>query len=98
MKTLEKMPLGEYEAVIERFIEEAARWDGSLPVETFFDAWATLESRKEQVEVQAQVKGDRLVLVAPPDSSLRVQDNRIWLQDGRQVVIRLVGAPIAAAG
>lgn len=96
MKTLEKMPLGEYETVIERFIEEAARWDGSLPVETFFDAWATLESRQEQVEIQAQVKGDRLVLAAPPDSSLRVQDNRIWLQDGRQVVIRLVAVPMAA--
>lgn len=95
MKTLEKMPLGEYETVIERFIEEAARWDGSLPVETFFDAWAALESRKDQVEVQAEVKGDRLVLAASPDSSLRVQGNRIWLQDGRQVVIRLVVAPMA---
>ena len=98
MKTLEKMPLGEYETVIERFIEEAARWDGSLPVETFFDAWATLENRQEQVEIQAQIKGDRLVLVAPPDSSLRVQDNRIWFQDGRQVVIHLVAAPMAATG
>ncbi|MBM4460891.1 MAG: hypothetical protein FJ011_24540 [Chloroflexi bacterium] len=95
MKTLEKMQLGEYETVIERFIEEAAQWDGSLPVETFFDTWAALECRKEPVEVQAQVKGDRLVLAAPPDSSLRVQDNRIWLQDGRQVVIRLVAAPMA---
>ncbi len=98
MKTLEKMPLGEYETVIERFIEEAARWDGSLPVETFFDAWAALESRKDQVEVQAEVKGDRLVLAAPPDSSLRVQGNRIWFQDGRQVVIRLVATPMAATG
>jgi len=98
MKTLEKMPLDEYETVIERFIEEAARWDGSLPVETFFDAWAALESRKDQVEVQAEVKGDRLVLAAPPDSALRVQGNRIWLQDGRQVVIRLVAAPVAATG
>ena len=98
MKTLEKMPLGEYETVIERFIEGAARWDGSLPVETFFDAWAALERRKDQVEVQAEVKGDRLVLAAPPDSSLRVQGNRIWFQDGRQVVIRLVAAPMAATG
>jgi len=98
MKTLEEMPVGEYEAVIERFIEEAARWDGALPVETVFDAWAALESRQEQVEVQAQLKGDHLVLTVPPDSPLRVQDNRIWLQDGRQVVIRLVGAPMVATG
>ena len=51
------MPLGEYETVIERFIEGAARWDGSLPVETFFDAWAAFESRKDQVEVQAEGQG-----------------------------------------
>ena len=92
MKTLEEMPVAEYEAVVERFIEEAARWDGSLPVKTFFEAWAALERSKETVEVQAHVEDDRLVLTAPPDSPLTVQDNRIWLEDGRQVVIRLVSA------
>lgn len=90
MRTLEEMPVAEYEAVVERFIEEAARWDGSLPAETFFEAWAAIERRKETVEVQARVEDDRLVLTAPSDSRLRVQDNRIWLEDGRQVVIRLM--------
>lgn len=93
MKDLESIPLDEYETVIERFIEEAAQWDGSLPVETFLDTWAMLEGQKEHIEIQAQVAGDHLVLAAPPDSALRAQDNRIWLQDGRQVVIHLVAAP-----
>jgi len=78
------------EAVVERFIEEASRWDGSLPVETFFEDWAAIERRKETVEVQACVEDDRLVLTAPPDSPLTVQDNRIWLEDGRQVVLKLI--------
>ncbi|PKO20985.1 MAG: hypothetical protein CVU38_17170 [Chloroflexi bacterium HGW-Chloroflexi-1] len=60
MKTLEKMPLGEYETVIERFIEEAARWDGALPVETFFDAWAALESRKDQVAKQSPYHNEEI--------------------------------------
>jgi len=98
MKGLEGIPLDEYKTVIERFIEEAAHWDGSLPVETFFDTWATLESQKEHIEIQAQIAGDHLVLVAPPDSALRAQGNRIWLQDGRQVVIDLVAAPMTASG
>ncbi len=38
MNTLEEMPVAEYEAALERFIEEAGHWDGSLPVETFFEA------------------------------------------------------------
>jgi len=96
MKTLEEMPVAEYEAVVERFIEEAAQWDGSLPVETFFEAWAAIERRKETVEVQARVEDDRLVLTAPPDSPLMVQDNRIWLKDGLLVVIRLVSARASA--
>jgi len=88
--------LDKYEAVVERFIEEASRWDGSLPVETFFEAWAAIERRKETVEVQARVEDDRLVLTAPPDSPLTVEDNRIWLKDGLQVVIRLVSARASA--
>lgn len=89
------MPVAEYKAVIERFIEEAAQWDGSLPIETFFEAWAAIERRKKPVEVQARVEGEYLVLTAPPDSPLMVQGNRIWLEDGRQVVINLVPAQAA---
>ncbi len=97
MKTLEEMPVAEYEAVVERFIEEeVAQWDGSLPVETFFEAWAALERRKETVEVQACVEDDRLVLTAPPGSPLTVQDNRIWLEDGRQVVLKLISVRASA--
>ena len=96
MKTLEEMPAAEYEAVVDRFIEEAAQWDGSLPVETFFEAWAAIERRKETVEVQAYVEDDRLVLTAPPDSPLTVEDNRIWLEDGRQVVLKLISARASA--
>ena len=96
MKTLEEMPVAEYEAVVERFIEEAARWDGSLPVKTFFETWAALERPKETVEVQAHIKDDRLVLTAPPESPLTVKDNRIWLEDGRQVVLKLISAQASA--
>jgi hypothetical protein len=96
METLKEMSVAEYEAVVERFIEEAAQWDGSLPVETFFEAWAAIERRKETVEVQACVEDDRLVLTAPPDSPLTVQDNRIWLEDGRQVVLKLISARASA--
>ncbi|MEW5989638.1 MAG: hypothetical protein AB1791_23680 [Chloroflexota bacterium] len=90
MNTLEQMPAIEYEAAIEQFIEEAAQWDGSLPIGTFFEAWTGVASRQLALEIQAQVKGDQLVLSASPDSPLLVYDNYIWLDDGRKVVIRLV--------
>lgn len=51
MKTLEGMSVDEYEAAIDRFIEKAAQWDGSLPAETFFATWKALESRKSPVVI-----------------------------------------------
>jgi len=96
MKTLEEMPVAGYEAAIERFIEEAAQWDGSLPVKTFLEAWETIEQRRTVLEIEARIVHDRLVLMAPSESPLVVQDNRIQLEDGREVVIELVPAEAAA--
>jgi hypothetical protein len=95
MKTLQEMSATEYEAVMDRFIEKAAQWDGSLPIETFFEAWAEIERHKANLQVQAQIKGNQLVLTAPPDSPLVVQGNQIRLEDGRQVTIQLILAPTA---
>lgn len=95
MKTLEEMPVAGYEAAIEQFIEEAAQWDGSLPVKTFLEAWETIEQRRTVLKIKAQVVHDRLVLRAPSESPLVVQDNRIQLEDGREVVIELVPAEAA---
>lgn len=92
MKTLEEMSIDEYEATIEQFIEEAAHWDGSLSVETFFETWETIEQHRTTVEIKAQVIHDRLVLMSPPESPWAVQDNRIRLEDGRELVITLVPA------
>lgn len=90
MKTLETMPIDKYEAVIDQFIKDAAQWDGSLPLETFMTTWEALEQRRTILEIKAQVVNDRLVLATPPDSPLTIRDNRILLEDGREVVITLI--------
>lgn len=90
MKTLEEMPVEQFEATIQQFIQNAAEWDGSLPIETFFEAWEALEQQRTILEIKAQVVSDRLMLVVPADSPLTVQGNRILLEDGREVVITLM--------
>lgn len=90
MNTLEEMPIDQYENTIKHFIQEAAEWDGSLPVETFLETWEALDQRRTILEISAQVVSDRLVLVVPPDSPLMVQGNRILLEDGREVIINLM--------
>lgn len=89
MKTLEEMPLDQYEATMQQFIRDAADWDGSLPIETFFEVWEALDQKRTVLEIKAQVVSDRLILAVSPDSPLMVQGNRILLEDGRAVIITL---------
>lgn len=49
-KTVEEMSVAEYDAAIEKFIQEAAEWDGALPLATFFEAWAALEQLRTDLD------------------------------------------------
>lgn len=96
MKTLEEMPIDQYEATMQQFIQDAAEWDGSLPMETFLEAWEALDQRRIILEIKAQVVSDRLMLAVPADSPLTVQGNRILLEDGREVIITLMTKSITS--
>ncbi|NOX60335.1 MAG: hypothetical protein GXP42_00065 [Chloroflexi bacterium] len=89
MKTLDEMSAKEYQVGIDRFIEEADQWDGALSLETFLQSWDELEKRRTVLELKAQIVNDRLVLKAAPEAPITVRDNRIQLDDGRELVIVL---------
>ena len=88
-RTIENIPAEEFEQIVDRFIEQAAAWDGTLPAETFFEAWDALTDEETPLEVQAVIVGNELVLETPPESPLTTQGSRIRLEDGRELVIRL---------
>ena len=89
MKTLEELSLQEYQNGIDLFVEKAARLDDALPLDTFLQSWDELEKRRAILEIKAQIVNDRLVFKASPDIPVIVQDNRIQLDDGRELVIVL---------
>lgn len=91
VRTIESIPSDEFEKIVERFIEEAAAWDEALPVDTFFSAWNELASSNVAVplEVTAAIVGGELLLETHPESPLTAQGNRIWLEDGQEVIVRL---------
>jgi hypothetical protein len=89
MTSLQEMQPAEYEAAIARFLEEAAEWDGTLPIDTFMQTWDAIEQRRETLHIRAQLIQNRLVLRVPPESPLTVIENRIQLEDGRELVIDL---------
>ena len=88
-RTIEALTADEFEHVVEQFIEKAAAWDGALPAETFFVAWDELAEDAPLLEVQATLVGDDLMLETAPESPLTARGNRIRLEDGRELVIRL---------
>jgi hypothetical protein len=88
-RTIENIPAEEFEQIVDRFIEQAAAWDGALPVEEFFKAWDVLADKDTPLEVQAVIVGNELLLETPPESPLTARGSRILLEDGRELVIRL---------
>jgi len=88
-RSVDTLPTEEFEHIVDQFIEKAAAWDGALPAEAFFAAWEELAEDAPPLEVQATLVGDELVLEAAPESPLTARGNRIRLEDGRELVIRL---------
>jgi len=63
-----------------------------LPADVFFGVWADFQYRERPVELRAHIVKGRLQLTATPGSPVQAQDNRIYLGDGRELVIQLEAA------
>lgn len=77
---------------VESYITWASNWDGTLPADVFFGAWADMKADKQPLEIMARVAETGLELRAPADSPLRTVHNRILLEDGRELVVHLEAA------
>ena len=88
-RTIENIPAGEFEQIVDRFIEQAAAWDGALPIEDFFEAWEALAAEDTPLEVQAVIVDNELLLETPPESPLTARGSHILLEDGKELIIRL---------
>ncbi len=87
--TLDTISQQEFEETVERYIHWASEWDGALPADVFFGVWADFQQEEHPVELRARIVEGHLQLSPPPGSPIRAQDNRIWLEDGRELVIQL---------
>jgi hypothetical protein len=90
--TLDTLSQSEFGDLIEQYVHWASEWDGALPADVFFGVWADLQPEERQVELYARIVEGHLQFTATPSSLLRVRDNRIYLEDGRELVIQLESA------
>jgi hypothetical protein len=87
--TIDTISQQEFDEAIEQYISWASEWDGALPADVFFGVWADLRHRERPVELRARIVEGHLQLTPVPGSPVQVRDNRIRLEDGRELVIQL---------
>lgn len=84
MRTVDNIATEEWEQIVDEFIEREAEGFDELPADTFFTAWATLETSEPlPLPVQIRISDGQVVLSAPPDAGVRAEGNRLHLEDGR---------------
>jgi hypothetical protein len=90
--SLDTLSQSEFDRAIARYISWASEWDGALPADVFFGVWADFRREDRQIELRARIVEGHLQFTGVSPSPLRVQSNRIYLEDGRELVIQLEGA------
>jgi len=90
--TIDTISQQAFDQAIEQYVSWASEWDGALPADVFFGVWADFQHRERPVELRAHIIKGRLQLIAIPGSPVQARDNRIYLEDGRELVIRLEAA------
>ena len=90
---LEGISHHEFDKAIGQYISWVSEWDGALPADVFFGVWADLQERATPVELRARIVEGRLLLISTSESPVRAQGNRIYLENGQELVIQLETAP-----
>ena len=92
IETIESTSTEAFEQVLSDYVSWAADWDGSLPPDVFFGVWADLQHEKKPLEIHARIVHGQLQFTSPIEGAIKVIDNSIYLEDGRQLVIQLQAA------
>ena len=91
-ESIESASTEAFEHAIDDYISWAVDWDGSLPADVFFGVWADLQHEKKPLEIHARIVQGQLQFTSPVEGAIKVADNSIYLEDGRQLVIQLQAA------
>ncbi|MBN2007312.1 MAG: hypothetical protein JXA21_28450 [Anaerolineae bacterium] len=87
-ETVEAISEQEWEAAIASHLAWGETWHGDLPSDVFFGVWAGLAKQTKPLIVTIQGNMTRPVLSVPPGSPLVVENNRIVLDDGRELELK----------
>jgi hypothetical protein len=91
-KLITEMSYGEFESLVDNYIDRSAQVDDEMPASTFFELLFEQAARrvKETIEVEGDIVGDQLILRVPPgvETAVQVRGNEI-LVGNQRIVVRL---------
>jgi len=80
----------EWERALAAHLGWGQTWHGDLPTDVFFGVWASLAREAKPLVVRVQLGTIPPIITVPPDSPLAVDNNRIVLEDGRELLLEFV--------
>lgn len=86
-RTIEAISDQEWEQALAAHLDWGRAWHGDLPADVFFGVWAGLAREAKPLVVKVQLGAPRPIVTVPPGSPLAVNDNRILLEDGRELLL-----------
>jgi hypothetical protein len=91
-KLITDMSYGEFESLIDSYIDRSAQEGDEMPAATFFELLFEQAARrvKETIEVEGDIVGDQLILRVPAgvETAVQVRGNEI-LVGNQRIVVRL---------
>jgi len=89
-KTIDAISEQEWERALAAHLDWGQAWHGDLPADVFFGVWASLAHEAKPLVVKVQLGAARPTVTVPPDSPLSIDNNRIVLEDGRELLLEFV--------
>lgn len=97
-ETLHDLADDEFDQLIDQYIEQSAKWDGTLPLGTILETWNEIEQRKEPLRVRVRLVGGEFVVDTPPESPIVVRGpHTLVLENGSELTLEFEGVPAEAA-
>ncbi|MBL7065947.1 MAG: hypothetical protein ISS49_17355 [Anaerolineae bacterium] len=87
-ETIDAISNHEWEEAVAAHLAWGESWHGDLPADVFFGIWASVARKARPLVVTVRLDTPEPTVTVPFWSPLTVEDNRILLDDGRELAFQ----------
>lgn len=87
-ETIDEISESEWQEAIAAHLTWGKTWPGDLSADTFFSLWSAMIEETEPLVLTIRLDQPEPTIVAPADSPLTVEGNRVIFDDGRELILQ----------